>query len=67
MEDVRREMVTMKEAIKGKAPVMVDDLIQRMDHPFTLEVMAWLLPTKFKLPQMKMFDGTWDPINHLEA
>lgn len=31
MEDVRPEMATMKEAIKGKAPITVDELIQRMD------------------------------------
>lgn len=40
-------MVTIKEAIKGKAPTTVDDLIQRIDHPFTPEVMARPLPNKF--------------------
>lgn len=50
MEDVRREMATIKEAIKGKAPTTIDELIQRMDYPFTLEVMARPLPDKFKLP-----------------
>lgn len=59
MEDVRKEMATMKEVIKGKSPVTVDELVQRMDHPFTLEVMARPLPDKFKPPQMEMFDSTW--------
>lgn len=67
MKDVRSEMTTIKEADKGKVPAMVDELIQRMNHPFTLEVMAQPLPNKFKPPQMEMFDNTWDPLNHLEA
>lgn len=40
MEDLRREMTTIKEALKGKAPTTVDELVQRTDHPFTPEVMA---------------------------
>lgn len=67
MDDVRREMATMKEAIKGKAITTVNELIQRTNHPFTLEAMAQSLPGKFKSPQMEMFDGTLDPLNHLEA
>lgn len=57
MEDVRKEMATMKETLKGKAPTTVDELIQRMDHPFTSEVMARPLPEKFKPLQMEMFDS----------
>lgn len=66
MEDVRREMTTIKEALKGKALATFDELIQRMDHPFTLEVMAQPLPNKFKTPQMEMFNGNKDPLDHLE-
>lgn len=60
-------METMREALKGKAPTTVDTLIQRMDHPFTLEVMARPLPDKFRPSQMEMFDGYKDPLDHLEA
>lgn len=67
MENVRREMKTIKEAIKGKALTTVDELIERTDHPFTLVVMARLLPDKFKPPQIEMFDGGRDPLDHLEA
>lgn len=61
MEGVRKEMATMREALKGKAPAIVDELIQRMDHPLTSEVMARSLPDKFKPTQMEMFDGSKDP------
>lgn len=61
MEDVRREMATMKEAIKGKSLATVYKLIQRTDHSFTPEVMTRPLPNKFKPPKMEMFDGGRDP------
>lgn len=57
----------MNEAIKGNTPTTIDMLIQRIDHPFTLEVMDQPLPGKFKPPQMEMFDGTQDPLDHLKA
>lgn len=67
MENVRKEMASMKEVLKGKAPATIDELIQRADHPFTIEIMARSLPDKFKPPQMEMFDEGKDPLDHLEA
>lgn len=67
MEDVRKEIASMRQALKGKALNTFDELIQRVDHPFTVGVMAWLLLNKFKPPQMEMFDGSKDPLDHLEA
>lgn len=67
MKDVRREMATMKESLQEKAPTTIDELIQRTNHPFTPKVMARPLPEKFKPPQMEMFDGGKDPLDHLEA
>lgn len=40
MEDVKKEMTTIREALRGKAPATVDELIKRTDHPFIVEVMA---------------------------
>ncbi|GMN54056.1 hypothetical protein TIFTF001_023195 [Ficus carica] len=34
-------------------------------HPFTPEVMQVLLPDKFKMPQVPLYDGTTDPKDHL--
>lgn len=67
MVDVRKGMATMKEALRSKAPTIVNELIQRTDHPFIIEVMAQPLSDKFKLPQMEMFDGGRDPLDYLEA
>ncbi|CAI9781010.1 unnamed protein product [Fraxinus pennsylvanica] len=35
--------------------------------PFTPEVLSYPLPDKFKFPHVKEFDGTTDPINHLNV
>lgn len=67
MKGVRKEMASMRQALKGKTPATVDELIQKADHPFTSGVMAWPLPNKFKPPQMEMFDGSKDPLDYLEA
>lgn len=67
MEDVKKEMTTMREALKGKASAIIDKLIQRTYHPFTSEVMTRHLPNKFKLLQTKMFNSSKDPLDHLEA
>lgn len=67
IEDVRKEMATMRKALKGKALATVNELIKRMDHPFTPEVITRPLPDKFKPLQMEMVDGGRDPLDHLEA
>ena len=57
----------MKEAIKGQAPVSMDTLVQQTESPFTAGVLHFPLPAKFRMPQVETFDGTKDPINHLNT
>ena len=38
-----------------------------MDSPFTTEVLNRPLPQKFRLPQLKSFDGSRDPLDHIES
>lgn len=66
IEDIRREMATIKEALKGKSPNTIDKMIQSIDHPFIPEVMGQPLLDNFKPPQMEMFDDSKDPFD-LEA
>ncbi|XP_022871340.1 uncharacterized protein LOC111390518 [Olea europaea var. sylvestris] len=35
--------------------------------PFTLEILTFPLPKRFKYPRIKEYDGTTDPINHLKV
>ncbi|XP_058185743.1 uncharacterized protein LOC131302968 [Rhododendron vialii] len=46
---------------------MVEELVQNTDSPFTPEVMELLLPRKFKMPQLETFNGSADPLDHLET
>ena len=34
---------------------------------FTLEIMEQLIPPRFKMPQTELYDGSFDPLDHLEA
>ena len=55
----------MKVAVKGRTPVSMDALVQQTESPFTVGVLHFPLPAKFRMPQIETFDGTKDPIDHL--
>ena len=57
----------MKEAVKVRAPVSMDALVQQMESSFTAEVLHFPLPTKFRMSQIEDFDGLKDPIDHLNT
>ena len=57
----------MKEAVKGRVPVSMDALVQQTESPFTAGVLHFPLPAKFRMPQIETFDGTKDPIDHLNT
>ena len=41
--------------------------MQQTESPFTAEVLYFPLPTKFRMSQIEAFDGTKDPIDHLNT
>ena len=57
----------MKETVKGRAPVSMDSLVQQTESLFTVGVLHFPLPTKFRMPQIETFDETKDPIDHLNT
>ena len=57
----------MKEAVKGRAPVSMDTLVQQTESPFTDGVLHFPLPVKFRIPHIEAFDGTKDPVDHLNT
>ena len=63
----RYKLNHMKEAVKGRAPVFMDALVQQTESLFTTEVLHFPLSAKFRMPQVEMFDGTKDPIDHLNT
>ena len=65
--DIRQELSHMKEAVKGRALISVDALVQQTESPFPIGVLHFPLPTKFRMSQIKAFDETKDPVDHLDT
>ena len=57
----------MKEVVKGRDPDSMDTLVQQTESPFTAEVLHFPLRAKFRMPQIEAFDGTKDPVDHLNT
>ena len=57
----------MKEVVIGRAPVSMDALVQQTESPFMAKVLHFPLPAKFRMLQIEAFDGTKDPVNHLNT
>ena len=57
----------MKEVVKGRASDSMDTLVQQTEFPFTVEVLHFPFPAKFRMPQIEAFDGTKDPVDHLNT
>ena len=57
----------MKETVKGRAPVSMDALVQQTESPFMVGVLHFSLPVKFRMSQIETFDGTNDPVDHLNT
>ena len=59
-KDIQQELNHMKEAVKGRAPISMDALVQQTESPFTTGVLHFPLPAKFRMLQVETFDGTKD-------
>ena len=64
---IQQELSHMKEVVKGRAPDSMDTLVQQTESPFTAKVLHFPLPAKFRMPQIEAFDGTKDPVDHLNT
>ena len=64
---IQQELSHMKEVVKGRAPDSINTLVQQTESPFTTEVLHFPLPAKFRMPQIEAFDGTKDPVDHLNT
>ncbi|XP_059654814.1 uncharacterized protein LOC132301590 [Cornus florida] len=53
--------------MKGKGQATVNDMVQKTNLAFSPAVMSCPLPSKFKRPTLESFDGTRDPLDHLET
>ena len=59
--EIRKEMNELRGAIKEKTERSVDRLVRATDSPFTTAVLECPEPSKFRLPQLELFDRLKDP------
>ena len=67
MQAMKEQMEVMMNALKGRVSSDLDDLVNRIDSPFTIPVNSCPLPQKFRMPQIESYDGVKDPLDHLET
>ena len=67
MKNMRMELDEVKNTIKEKTMINLDNMIKRTDSSFTASVLECPLPPKFRLPQLEIYDGTKDPLDHIGA
>ena len=65
LSEMRREMDELRNAIKEKTNCNLDGMVRRMDSPFTTKVLECPMPPKFRLPQLELFDGLKDSLDHI--
>ena len=66
-KNLQQELGRVKEVVKGRALDTMDTLVQQTESPYTVEVLHFPFPSKFRMPQVEAFDGTRDPVNHLNT
>ena len=67
MQAIKEQMKVMMNALKGRMSSDLDDLVNKINSPFTLSVNSFPLPQKFRMPQIESYDGVKDLLNHLET
>ena len=67
MKNMRKGLDEVKNATKGKAAINFDGMIERTDSPITASILECLLPPKFRLPQLEVYNGTKDPLDYIGA
>ena len=60
-------MDELRNAIKEKMDWNLDKMIRATNSPFTTVVLECPLLSKFRLPQLELFDGLKDPQDHLNT
>ncbi|XP_059629713.1 uncharacterized protein LOC132272621 [Cornus florida] len=67
MQDLKAKMEDVMQAMKGKGIAAINGLMQRTNLLFSPSVMKCPLPSKFRMPTIESFDGTKNPLDHLET
>ena len=63
MDQMKNVMDEMRENMRRTN--LVEDLVHRIDSPFTASINGHPLPQKFKMPSLDSYDGTHDLFDHI--
>ena len=67
MQIMKERMDFMMNALRGQVSNNLNELVYWTDSPFTISVTSFTLPSKFYMPQIEAYDGSKDPLDHLES
>ena len=67
IQAMKEQMEIMMNALKGWVSSDLDDLVNRIDSPFTAAVNSFPLPHKFRMPHIDSYNGVKDLLDHLET
>ena len=67
MQMMKKWMDFMMNTLRGWVFSDLDDLVHRTNSPFTAPVTSFPLPPKFHMSQVENYDGSKDPLDHLES
>ena len=67
VKNMRKELDKVQNAMKGKIVINLDGMIKKTDSPFIASVLECPLPHKFGLPQLEVYNGTKDLLDHIGA
>ena len=66
MQMMKERMDFMMNTLREWVSIDLDDLVHRINSPFTAFATSFPLPLKFCMPQLETYDGSKDPLDHLE-
>ena len=64
---MKEQMDFMMNALIGQVSNDLNDLVHRIDSPLTASVTSFPLPSKFRMLQVENYNGSKDPLDHLES
>ena len=67
MQAMKEQMKVMMNALKGRVSSDLDDLVNKIDSPFTPSINSFPLPQKVRMLQIESYNGVKDPLDHLET
>ena len=67
MQAMKEQMKVMMNSLKGRVSSDLDDLVNKINSPFTPSINSFPLPQKFRMLQIESYNGVKDPLDHLET